>query len=389
MGSSGGSPGITLTMDVAQFEEALNKVLKGFGGMEKGMGKMSSGMVAKGMIIANVITGLAVKAGNFIKSGISSGIPEIAKTFGIAGDIIQRNLLYPLRKELIPLLQKLLNWVRDHRVMFVMMGNVIANVFRTIKQIIISFVTMFSKIWDQLAGKIEQIFGKSTQSIMDIINLVLFKIAAVVIFMQVLLEPVFSFIGEMIGHILFLFNEMVKGIAEGAGDLSTNFTDILDAFSDIGRMVKDVLGDTEMLGKAFKVLGIILGTTLKPILFMISTALSLIAEQIDATVFAIKWAKAKLTGTKEEVRELEQDFKQRTTERANKIKAGFMDAAQNTVRAIGKAKSVIQGDTVNDNSQQNVYIQVDGSKNPDETAKAVHKSIQKTTEKQGSASGRW
>ena len=86
-------------------------------GLKKSSQSMASTFIGglKSMAIRAGLVALAFKS----IQGILNSMPEIGKTFGIAKDIFMKNLLWPLRKFILPYLQRLLDWVRTHRLMFV------------------------------------------------------------------------------------------------------------------------------------------------------------------------------------------------------------------------------------------------------------------------------
>ena len=102
------------TFDPTQFLEAFTKITNAIDGVTEKISSVvnvsnnklssvqtSTVSVAKGFILANV-------AMSVFRSGMNA-FPEIGRTFDVAGDIIQRSLLWPLRQELIPILQTFLD----------------------------------------------------------------------------------------------------------------------------------------------------------------------------------------------------------------------------------------------------------------------------------------
>jgi hypothetical protein len=199
--------------------------------------------------------------------------------------------------------------------------------------------------------------------------------------MEQLLEPIFIFIGEQIGNLIYYFQQLGEGIMSTTGDITANLEDVFVAFRDIGKMIKEVLGDTDAMGKAFKVLGQVLGLTIKPILAMIGEYLQMIAGQIDGVVTAVKWAKAKLSGNDKDADEAWQGFKGRQGDRFQRSQNRWGDVADNTVKGVGKIKDTVTSSNV-DNSQ-NVNIVVNGSTNPKETGKEVANELRSLKERQG------
>ena len=412
------SDDVVMTMNVTQFETSLSKVLSGFMKMDsavktsdasqkKSVSGMSSWMIAKGNMIASAITGIMKGAVGLV----NRHIPEIGRAFEISREIIGRNLLWPLRKELLPLLQGLLNWVRDHRIMFVQMGSIIVGVFRTLKTIVGGFIDIVKDIWHRLASGIEAIFGKTTQSVTEIINLVLFKISSMAIFIMELVGPIFSWVADQLVILSGLVTDFVRGVVSSVGDLSTNLEDIINIFKDLADVIGLSNEGAHVLGKTFKVLGEIVGMTVKPLLSAVAEVLSGVVTAIDTMVTTVKWAYAKLKGDDAGAKNAMDEADRRFRKRMEQSRMRWNDVAQNTVTgakvivatvqssevtATEKAQSSVaqrssakvsaptrsvvtptprnvSGSTtnVNNNTTQNISVNVTGSQDPQATAKAV------------------
>lgn len=182
-----------------------------------------------------LIGGLIAGAVGLIKKAIDS-IPEIGKTFQAVGQIVTKNLLWPLRQELIPVLQRVLDWARNNRGMFLKWGNVLVNVFKTIKILfstVISLVKTFTKSFtDSLRGLVK-FAGKD---ITQVINLLVFKLTALFILLEAKLQPVFAFLGRELGGLVTLFADFFKELKDiGA------FDKFLKLLKDLAHITKNVL----------------------------------------------------------------------------------------------------------------------------------------------------
>ena len=232
----------------------------------------------------------------------------------ISSDIIQRNLLWPLRKELAPMLQKMLDWVRDHRAMFVRWGGVLVNIFRAVTQVVKGFISMFKAMIEPIANKMKQIFGDTAGGISDVFNIVLFKITAVIMFLQVAFMPIVTKIGEAVAWMIGLWNAYFEGWKNGIAGIAGPFGDLVNQVNELLDLLALTDGQTNILYASFKVLGDFVGTTLY-------TAVSGLAQFIDGLVTNIKnivdgisWAKAKLSGTATEAKEISDRMEQREAE---------------------------------------------------------------------------
>ena len=381
---------IQFSMSTEQFEASITRIVKGLTSIEKNSvqstTKMASGMsnaMAYGMMKATAAISLAKSA----VANIGQNIPEIGRTFEIAKGIITRNLLQPLRMELLPLLQKVLSWVRDHRILFVQMGSVIVSVFRTIKTIVTSFWELVTNLWSRLSGNLEAIFGKTTKSITDIINILLFKFSAMMIFIQALLEPVFTWFADQISIIFALFTDMASGIISTVGDLSTNLDDIIQIFKDLADVIGLSNDGADALGKTFKILGQILGMTVKPLLAGVAELLNGVVSTIDAVVTTAKWAYAKLKGDDVGAKNVMDEADKRFRKRQERSRIRWDDVKDNTVEgakkiyttatdnSVSNTGNVVRAINNTNNNTQNVNIRVDGAQNPPDTAKEIHKVL--------------
>ena len=413
---------VVMTMDVNQFEKSLHKVLEGFFQVREAVEnvsvtgkKIETGLAdhqekiakhtkethektakgtsmayAKGMLIATAAIG-AIKG---IINTVVENIPEIGKTFQISKDIIMRNLLGPLRKELIPILQSVLNWVRDHRIAFVQAGTVLVSIFRLIKTVVLSFVDIIKDVLRHLATGLEAIFGKTTKNITEILNLILFKISAIVIFIMALLEPVFSWLADKIAIVVGLVTDFAKGFVSTIGDISTNLEDFINIFKDLANTLTLSNDGANKLGKSFKLLGEIVGIAVKPVLTAVATLLEGVVQGIDTMITTVLWAKAKLSGDKSGAALILKGGNERMQQRGEQTKRMWEDVGRNTIRgaktvagtwngneitSTGKVQQAITNN--NHNTTQNVSIRIDGSKDPNATAKAISDHLQKQQEK--------
>lgn len=291
---------------------------------------ISAGMIAKGQILANMFMKLGGSVVNFVKSGV----PEIGKTFDIAGDIFKRNLFWPLRKELRPMLQSILDWTRDHRAMFVRWGGALVNVFRAVIQVAKGFYRMFEAMIKPIADKLKSLFGDTAGGISDIFNIVLFKITAVIMFLQAAFMPLFERIGKYIAWCIANVAAFFQGFSDGISGIAGPFSDLLQQFYSLLDLLQMTDGQTNILRGSLKILGDFIGTTLY-------TAVSGLAQFIDGLVNSVKnvvdgisWAKAKLTGTASEadaianrMEQRNKEFDERSNKRLNNLKNKWGDFA--------------------------------------------------------------
>ena len=233
------------TFDTSPFMRGLEKVHQGITGVQKGAVNMAKS-VSRGMISAAKQIGLLVLSFKGLKAGLNQ-IPEIGKTFEIAKDVILKNLLFPLRKDIFPLLQKLLDWVRDNRALFVKWGQGVANVFRVVFKGIQSIIATGEKLAGVFKGFIARTFGLEINSFEELINVLSFKLAVLIEFLKTFSAPainLFTKIGDIVSTVLVggfqtlvgFVSGFLTGINEipgGIQDILTLFNQLLDSFFSI------------------------------------------------------------------------------------------------------------------------------------------------------------
>lgn len=192
-----------------------------------------------------------------------SQIPEIGTAFKSAGNIFLRNFLWPLRQYLLPLLQKMLAWVRDNRSMFVKWGTVLVSAFKVVAQIVKGLFNLVKSFVSGFSNTFKRIFGITTKSISDMINLLLFKVTVLAQFILITLEPVFKKIGEAIATLMGYFKTLAKGFAESFGNISEPFNQLKEVLNDIFESITMNKDLTVNWGEAFRKTGLIIGASLK------------------------------------------------------------------------------------------------------------------------------
>ena len=145
----GNDNAVTFTFDAGPFEKVINKMVDTLDVFKnEALKKMdetsekSKSSIFGGVLKANLYTEAIKKILSILFSGFTAFynkfkefVPEFTKTFSVASDIFFKNLFWPLRQYLLPYLQKLLDWVRDNRKMFIAWGGVLVNVFNGVNLI--------------------------------------------------------------------------------------------------------------------------------------------------------------------------------------------------------------------------------------------------------------
>lgn len=398
---------ITLTFNPNMFLSSLEKITMGLETITNKFdafadsGKKTSQKVD--VSTKSMVKGFVLLKG--VLGGIQGAlrkIPEIGRTFSIVGDIISRNLLWPLRQQLIPELQKMLDWVRDNRMMFVRWGNVVRNVFIVIKNIVSGVMNIIKKFWESFSQSVERVFGKTTQRMTDLANLLVFKIAAVVNFLFITLEPIASFIGRIFGVMLESAKAFIEGLMNGLGDLGPELSELVDMFSRIASLISGTGVKVSTLTGAFKILGNIIGAVVGPAIRSIVQLLDSVIAGVEIAVNRVQYFQAWRKDNVIEMNRLNRDFdetqrkhNQRTRERwqrqmqawkqtGSEVAETSGDIARGSMQKVTNNKAV----TTTTTQSNDITINIDGSKSPELTGKEVTRAIKNELQNTRAKAGR-
>ena len=179
---------------------------------------------------------------------IMAGIPELGKTFEIMGDILKRNFLWPLRKELMPYLQKLVDWARDNRTMFVRAGVVLVNIFRAVVQVVKALLNALKPVFDAIEGVVHRMMG-GAKSFDEFMNILVFRLAVLAIFIVEMLKPVFTAFGSYIKLLSETVASFIEGFTDAFGDSAGTWTEIIKDFMGAWNQLWNAIsGDLESGG---------------------------------------------------------------------------------------------------------------------------------------------
>jgi phage-related protein len=231
------------TFDTRAFEAGISRVQRGMTGFGTSAKDVARG-VTRGMtnIIAKI--GLAAGALKLVKGAIDN-IPEIGQAFGIAKDTILKNLLWPLRKEILPLLQRMLDWVRDNRAQFVKWGQALAAVFRAVVNGIKQLVNFAQSATSAIFEFANRIFGTNIRNINDVFNLISFKLATIIEFikamigpLQEILSPIIDTVGNILGGAIEGLGQALAGIMPWVDDIARGFG---EAFNNMLGFIDNII----------------------------------------------------------------------------------------------------------------------------------------------------
>lgn len=241
------------------------------------------------------LVGLALKG----IRGILSNMPEIGKAFGIAKDVFFRNLLFPLRQAVFPLLQRLLDWVRDNRVQFVKWGMTLANIFRVVVKSVKSLVQVGRSLIIAFKGFFERIFGVTVRNMQDLFNVFSFRLSVIITFVTNLIEtvlrkiePTLNIIGDIISTVIDGVVKLTKGFVKGFSEINKQFpimedlNDLFKSFLDLLKQILPVLEPLgEIIGQVFGSTLVLAFRTLESTLVSISGLISLIKGELTGEEF--------------------------------------------------------------------------------------------------------
>ena len=291
---------VDFTFDTTGFKNGLKAIGSGIADVTRNTANMAKN-VSKGVMNAVAKVGLLGLAFKGIKSAIGQ-IPEIGKTFSIAKDIIMKNFLFPIRKALFPVLQNLLNWVRDNRAMFVKWGQVLVNVFTVVSKAVGRVIDIGKGLLKTFGDFFNKTFGTQIKGMNDLLNIISFKFAVAIEFLSRLLQPLMDIIGPVIKVLIENIMKISKPIMDIAGNIIDIVTGLLTASKEGSSLVTifetlvNFIGDAATFA-AEMVNSLITG--LKPHLGPIVDAVQKIFTAIDKIVKAIFTGKEDLKGWKE------------------------------------------------------------------------------------------
>ena len=260
---------VTFTFDEKPFQNGMRKVTRGMGSMETSAKKIARGVSAgMGRVLAKVG---ALAAGFLAVRNVLRGMPEVGQAFGIAKGIFLKNLLFPLRREIMPLLQKMLDWVREHRTAFTRWGQILVGVFRAGMTIIRQFLKIARQVGAAIFGDLSEFERR--------MNLFLFKVSLAAIFIGELLRPVAVAIGEIVKLVARLSGAFLRGFIDSLAGIGEPLEKIGEAFRKIAEAIFGT--DFEGYEDFFEKLGGALGTVVVKTLEGIAAALEWIADMIE------------------------------------------------------------------------------------------------------------
>lgn len=241
---------VRFPFDVKGFQKAVDQMSTSIFSMENKLNKFGSTMtksVSKGIMSATAKIGLLIKG---FKS-IMKNVPEIGQSFKIAGDIMSKEFFFPIRQQIVPYLQKILDWVRDHRALFTKWGQAVADVLKTVIDVGKTLWNTLKSVVEILTNSLQKGLKTSFKTLDEFISVLQVKMAFLTLFigdaikaMFEKIAPTFEFIIEKGAEILGFFGDLVSSWltlnSEGAS-LQTILNKLWNVIDNIVNIVGDGL----------------------------------------------------------------------------------------------------------------------------------------------------
>lgn len=241
---------VKFPFDVKNFQKAVDQMSKSISSMEAKLNKFGGTMqksVSKGIMSATAKIGLLVKG---FKS-MMKNMPEIGQAFKIAGDIANKEFFFPIRQQIMPYLQKMLDWTRDHRALFAKWGQAVADVLKTIIDVGKTLWNTLKDVVKILTDSLQKGLGTSFKSLDEFISVLQVKIAFMTLLigdvikeMVEKISPTFEYIVEKGSEILRFFASLASSwftLNSNGDSLVTVLDKVYQVFDKITHVVGDSL----------------------------------------------------------------------------------------------------------------------------------------------------
>jgi len=211
-----------MATDENVFNFNVSPFINGIKRIGDGMASMRGMAENVGKSMTKALNSAIMKVGSIVVAikGFGAALkymPEVGQAFGIAKDVFMKNLLWPLRQQIMPMLQRMLDWVRDNRARFAQWGATLANVFRTVLTVAKTLYGVFKQLLDVVGSAFQRAFRSNFKNFDEFLNVLSFKVSAVIVYMGMLakdlikdFKPAFDWILDVGGSILGFFGNLIK-----------------------------------------------------------------------------------------------------------------------------------------------------------------------------------
>lgn len=254
--------------------------------------------------------------------------------------------------------------------MFVRWGGALVSVFNIVVQGIKSAINILKPFYEAAMKFFKDVFGKTGDSIDKIVNMVLFKISAVMVYLEAVLKPTMEAIARIVLRTALAVKEFVLGIAdayEEMGGIGAEWDMFIQGLDDLS---ESLTGNADSWRTWGKVIGYLI---LGPIKALLAT-LGAVGTAISSIIDMIKFMSGNMTGE-----QLNYKF-------ASKDEKAAMDAASKGVKAADAASLKASGITMleldpakkSDKkivTTNNITVHANSEKDAEVVAGAVEKSL--------------
>ena len=230
--------------DIKNFQKAVDSMAKSVSTIQQkmdGFGKTMTQSVSKAIKGATAQMALLVKG---FKSVMGS-MPEIGQAFKLASGIISREFFYPIRQKIIPYLQKMLDWTRDHRTLFAKWGQAVADTLGVVIVVAKSLWSIFKDLTKMLVDTLQRSLKTSFNTLDEFVAVLQVKVAFAMLLMGEAIKklaetvtPTLEFIVAKGGEVISFLGQLAKawtmnGTFEEFGGILENIYGIFDKIARV------------------------------------------------------------------------------------------------------------------------------------------------------------
>jgi len=233
--------GATFTFDTKPFMQSLKNMDIALGRSVQSMKGLGSQITKSvGSAITGVLGKIATLGVAFlgVKQAMQA-MPVVGQSLSVMKDIFMKNFFWPLQKEIMPLLQKMLAWFTSNRATFVRWGGVLVNIFRSVMDIGKRVYEMLKQVTGVISGAMKEAFGFSKMD--EFINTLMLKVHFVILYITKLVSGV-------LGSVPQLFEFLIKNGTQVLSTVIKWVKDIVQAVQEAG-LVTALFG---AIGKAIE-----------------------------------------------------------------------------------------------------------------------------------------
>lgn len=219
------------TKKVNQMSDALSSIGKKVETFGKSVEKHIIGGLTKGLaLVGGLVKGF---------QSITKNMPELTQAFKLASEIVTKEFFFPIRQMVMPYLQKMLDWVRDHRAMFAKWGTLVAQVLRTVIDVAKILWDTMKGIIDTVTGALQKGLNTSFKSLDEFMNVLALKLTVVAMLVGDAMKNLLSAVSPVLEYVIEKGLELADSLAPKIGQTVERLMDTLKKlvtqFGEIGK----------------------------------------------------------------------------------------------------------------------------------------------------------